>query len=243
MTQFLQDLNTDQNDVATSSQYGDLGDTSNGWFMNMKLRDGANVTQGTKADEAVTDPTLSGSLIGILKGLLNRLNLLVAGFKTEDSVHSSGDTGIAVWGVRNDTLTDRVSTDGDYGPIAMGSAGQVFITPTVTGMVTAGAPTNVSTAAYSSSLVVKTTPGRLLAFTGYNALAAVQFLQVHDAATLPADAAVPKVVIAVPASSSFAVNFGLYGRQFATGIVICNSTTGPTKTLGAATCWFDVQFK
>jgi hypothetical protein len=73
-------------------------------------------------------------------------------------------------------------------------------------------------------------------------LGSAQFIQLHDAAALPADTAVPEVFITVPASSNFSIDFGQYGRTFVNGIVICNSTTGPTKTIGAANCWFDVQY-
>jgi hypothetical protein len=101
---------------------------------------------------------------------------------------------------------------------------------------------NVTTTAYAASLVVSATPKtRLCGLSGYNSLASTQFIQIHDAASLPANTAVPKVIFEVAASSKFAIDWGNNPRVFDTGIVVCNSTTGPTKTIGAADCWFDVQ--
>jgi hypothetical protein len=105
-----------------------------------------------------------------------------------------------------------------------------------------GTTKNATTAAYAASLVVKAKSGVLYGFSGYNSKASAQFVQVHDAAALPADAAVPKLLVTVPASSNFSVDLGLRGRFFANGIVICNSSTGPTKTIGAADCFIDAQF-
>jgi hypothetical protein len=102
------------------------------------------------------------------------------------------------------------------------------------------AATNRTTTAYAASLVVAANPAILRGVTGYNSGAA-QFIQIHDAASLPADTAVPKVMFAVPAQSNFSIEFGISGRKFDTGIVICNSSAGPTKTIGAADCWFDAQ--
>lgn len=103
-------------------------------------------------------------------------------------------------------------------------------------------PDNATPVAYVASLVIKSTPGYLHGLTGYNAKTSTQFIQLHDGATLPADTAVPKVVFSVPASSSFSLDYGPEPRYFSTGIVVCNSSTGPTKTIGSADCWFDAQY-
>lgn len=101
---------------------------------------------------------------------------------------------------------------------------------------------NNTTAAYANSLVVKNTGGTVYKISGYNSLAGVQFIQIHDATALPADGVVPAVILAVSAASNFSADFGVYGRRFTNGIVVCNSTTSPAKTLGAADCWIDAQY-
>lgn len=103
-------------------------------------------------------------------------------------------------------------------------------------------PGSSTSTAYEASRVVKASPGRCRKIIGYNSLASAQFIQVHDAASLPADTAVPKTVISVPASSTFEIDYSENSRFFSVGIVVCNSTTGPTKTIGAANCWFDVLY-
>jgi hypothetical protein len=102
-------------------------------------------------------------------------------------------------------------------------------------------PLNKSTIAYANSLVVKTGPGILYGFTVYSSNAGAQFIQVFDATTLPADGAVPMTVFTVGATSNLGVNW-IPGRTFHSGIVLCNSSTGATKTVGSADTWFDAQF-
>lgn len=116
--------------------------------------------------------------------------------------------------------------------------GAVEIAPATT-----NAPSNATTTTYAASLIVKASAGTVYSITGYNSKTSAQFIQIHDSATLPADTAVPKVIFYVPAQSNFAFDLTPYGRSFAAGIVVCNSSTGPTKTIGSADCWFDVQYK
>ena len=100
---------------------------------------------------------------------------------------------------------------------------------------------DATTTALATSLVVKAGAGTLYGLTGHSNRSSSQFIQIHDAAALPADTAVPIIVFQVPATSSFSLDFNV-GREFQTGIVISNSSTAATKTIGSADCWFDVQY-
>ena|SRR5438132_9941858 len=102
-------------------------------------------------------------------------------------------------------------------------------------------PLSKHSIAYAASLVVKTGPGKLYGIAGYNSGAA-QFILILDAAAVPANGVVPCLPITVPATSNFSVFYGDIGRSFDTGIVVCNSSTAPTLTIGAADCFFDAQY-
>lgn len=99
-----------------------------------------------------------------------------------------------------------------------------------------------SSAAYETNRVAKASAGRLFVVNGYNSLGSAQFIQVHNTASLPGDGVAPIAVITVAASSNFSMDFGPLGIPCSTGITICNSTTGPTKTIGAANCYFTVSY-
>jgi hypothetical protein len=102
-------------------------------------------------------------------------------------------------------------------------------------------PSNVHVNAFTNSLRVKRGPGILYGFTVFSSAAAAQFIQVFDLDSLPADGAIPAVVFTVGAAANIAANW-IPGRAFQVGCVICNSSTAPTKTIGNADSWFDVQY-
>lgn len=115
----------------------------------------------------------------------------------------------------------------------------VASTPTGTA---AAAPSNATTTANVASAVVKASAGTLYGLSGYNARTSEQFILFFDSATVPADTAQAVLVVKVPASSNFAVDFGAYGRRFSTGIAWSNSSTQPLKTIGSADCHVDAQY-
>ena len=58
-------LNTDTGGIQTSAEYGDRGDGVSSWFHRIR-----SIALGGLSDAAVVDPTASGSIIALLKGML-----------------------------------------------------------------------------------------------------------------------------------------------------------------------------
>ena len=127
-------------------------------------------------------------------------------------------------------------------PTAQGQADQGAMVVQIPCALQTCAPLNATVTAYAASLVIKASEGALFYVSGYNSKNAEQFILIFDAAALPADGAIPKVVYRVDARADFDFPFDHFGRHFTNGIVICNSSTGPTKTIGSADCWFDAQY-
>jgi hypothetical protein len=101
--------------------------------------------------------------------------------------------------------------------------------------------TNSTSTALEASRVVKATAGKVFVISGYSS--ADQYILVFDSASLPAEGTVPTLVIEATAGSTFGYTApNLYGRTFSTGIVICNSSTAATKTIGGSTCLFDINY-
>ncbi len=104
-------------------------------------------------------------------------------------------------------------------------------------------PFNSHSTVYENARVVKAGPGTLYGFQGYSSRTSAQLILVFDlSAGVPANGAVPVIIIPVATASVFSAYWGKVGRRFERGIVLCNSSTGPTLTIGAADTWFDAQY-
>ena len=100
---------------------------------------------------------------------------------------------------------------------------------------------NKNSSGLAASLVVSANPAVLYGLTVYNGKSSAQYIQIHDAASLPADTAVPTFPpIRVDTLDTVSISFP-EGRNFATGIIVCNSSTAATKTIGSADCIIDAQ--
>lgn len=99
---------------------------------------------------------------------------------------------------------------------------------------------NKGSTALEASHLISANPTILIGLTGHNS-GPDQYIQLHNAAAVPADGEVPKIVFKVLAASSFSLDYSPDGRVFSIGLVVCNSTTVGTLTIGSTDCWFDVQ--
>lgn len=105
-----------------------------------------------------------------------------------------------------------------------------------------GLPENSTSNALEASRVVKAGAGTLFGFSGFSNRGSSQFILVFDALAVPAAGAIPVIVLTVPTVANFSYDGGFRGRAFHSGIVICNSSTAATLTIGSADCWFDAQY-
>lgn len=178
---------------------------------------------------------ISGATTGLGVAILDGSGNQITSFGGGTQYTQGGAT------VANPTGTAGIWFDGSGNPKATTLAQPLPIAPTPDGLA-ATSPTNATSTVYATNIVVKGSAGVLYGMTGYNSKTSKQFIQVHNTTSLPADTAVPIVVFSVAASSSWSLDWGDYGRYFSTGITICNSSTGPTKTIGSADTWWDVQY-
>lgn len=193
---------------------------------------------GSLTESAPATDTASSGLNGRLQRVAQRLTSLISQLPSTLGIKTAANS-----------LSVAPASDATF-VLGAGSAlaGKFGIDQTTDGTTNAvsikstAAKTNISVAAYVSNKVIKASAGTLYRITGYNSSASAQFIQLHDSATLPVDTAVPVLVQKVAAGSNFTIEFGSIGRAFTTGIVVANSSTGPTLTIGSADLWIDAQY-
>src|SRR5690349_18106520 len=93
-------------------------------------------------------------------------------------------------------------------------------------------PESFNVGALRNAIVV---PGNIVVygFTVYSTKGSAQFVNCFDANTVPADAAVPLFSWPLTANNGVGFAFPGNGRRFKTGLVLCNSSTDATKTIGS----------
>lgn len=84
----------------------------------------AIIAQGAGTGDFIPVQATAG---GNLKVSVEEADVSASGLaKAEDAPHTSGDTGVAAWAVRNDVLASLVDTDGDYAPFQVNADGAVW---------------------------------------------------------------------------------------------------------------------
>jgi hypothetical protein len=101
-------------------------------------------------------------------------------------------------------------------------------------------PANKRSTVLASSIVVSGAH-ELYGFTVNNTKASAQYILVFDLAVLPSNGAVPDVSLTAAASTDKGVVW-LPARRMNQGVVIANSSTADSLTIGSADCFFDVQY-
>lgn len=124
----------------------------------------------------------------------------------------------------------------------MSSVEQSSVVELLNAFAGAELPFNSTSGALEALRRVSAGPCYLTGFTVANTNAAAQFLQFHDSVAIPSNGAIPDLLFTLPASGDKTVSYTLPGVWFASGIVVCNSSTAATKTLGSADCFFAVQY-
>lgn len=191
---------------------------------------------------------MPGSTAGVTIGTITPGTSATSLGKAEDSVHVNGDTGVAILGIRDDTLNATSGTEGDYEMIHTTAEGAVWVTqaPSITnGWSTFNATSgDGSTALTATAQQVKATTGTVGGWYIYNPNSAATYVNFYNAtsASVTVGTTNQQMVIVIPATSGANVEFG-NGITFATAISISATTTGGGNTAPSTALEANVFYK
>lgn len=83
----------------------------------------------------------------------------IVGTYLEDAAHTSGDRGLFVMGVRNDTVASFMGANGEYGPFGIDSAGRTVNKPFAPGEASLIASTSIVSTGNTASVQLFPAPG------------------------------------------------------------------------------------
>jgi hypothetical protein len=168
--------------------------------------------------------------------------------KAEDAQHTTGDVGVAILGIRDDTLNATSGTEGDYEMFHTTAEGAMWVTqaPSITnGWATFNATSgDGSTALTNTAQQVKATTGTVGGWYIYNPNATATYVNFYNdtSASVTVGTTNQQMVICVPATAGANVEFG-NGITFATAISISATTTGGGNTAPGSALECNVFYK
>lgn len=150
---------------------------------------GSLTVDGTVAVSSITTSVTPGTAAGHLG-------------KAEDAQHSSGDTGVYILAVRDDSLSSHSGTDGDYESLHTDAVGNLRVTNDASA-TNEGTDTLRDTSITNSDEALKASAGSLYGFEAHNPNTVDAYIQFYDASTASVSVGVttPKLSFIIPAGA------------------------------------------
>ena len=133
---------------------------------------------------------------------------------------------------------DQLSDYNDLGGVPTYADLVTAFNKAVYGQEEAPSATRTTSAALEASHVISAVPASLYWLNVYNDKGSAQYIQVHDSASLPANGAIPVMTFTLASKATATIQLSDPPMAFTKGIVVANSSTGATLTIGSADCWF-----
>ena len=152
--------------------------------------------------------------------------------KMEDAAHTTGDTGVFMLAVRDDSPAAVSGTDGDYEALHVNPEGGLWSTPTPSTQGGLSVAMNIDVD--ESEDAVKATAGQLYGWYMFNAASSTRYVKYYNdtVANVIVGTTVPTLTIPLPAGAAVNVEFSM-GIPFSNAITIAATTGVGTADTGA----------